>query len=68
MGGRFGDLLTTDPDKAALRSLMGIVQREASVLTYADAFLLMSLVFFAALLLMPLVHKPRSAKPPADAH
>jgi DHA2 family multidrug resistance protein len=68
MSGRFGDLLTTDPDKAALRSLMGIVQREASVLTYADAFLLMSLVFFAALLLMPLVHKPRSAKPPADAH
>ena len=68
MSGRFADLLTTDPDKAALRSLIGMAQQEASVLTYADAFLLMSFVFFAALLLMPLVHRPKAAGAPAEAH
>lgn len=55
--GRFADLMVAAPDKAAMQTLMGIVRREASVLTYADAFLLMSLV-----------QKPKSAKPPSDAH
>ena len=68
MSGRMGDLLGGDPDQAALRTLFNMAEREASVLTYADAFLLMSAVFFLALLLMPLVHKPKAAGPSPDAH
>ena len=68
MSDRFADLLTVDPDKAAMRALFNIVQREGHVLAYSDAFLLMSLVFFTALALMPLVQRPKMAKPPPDAH
>lgn len=59
MSSRYADLLQVDPDKAAMQSIMQIVLREAHVLTYADCFLIMSGVFFATLLLMPLVRSPK---------
>ena len=60
MSSRYADLLQGDPDKAAMQSIMRIVLREAHVLTYADCFLIMSGVFFATLLLMPLVRSPKA--------
>jgi DHA2 family multidrug resistance protein len=50
----------------SMRMLANLVERETQVLTFNDAMLLMSLVFAAALLLIPLVRKPKYAA--AGAH
>lgn len=60
------DGLVLDPQAAAMKTLAGIVQREAMVLTFNDCLLLMAGVFFAALLLMPLVRRPGGKPAPAD--
>ncbi len=52
------DGLVADPTAAAMARLVGLVQREALILTFNDAMLLMSAVFFGALLFMPLVRRP----------
>jgi DHA2 family multidrug resistance protein len=44
-----------------------MVARESLVITFNDALLLMAAVFFTALLLMPLIRKPRGAEA-AEAH
>ena len=61
------DGLVADPQAAAMKTLVNIVQREALVLTFNDCLLLMAGVFFAALLLMPLVRRP-GGKPAAADH
>jgi DHA2 family multidrug resistance protein len=43
------------------------VQREALVMTYNDAIMLIGCLFVAALLLMPLVRRPR-ATPVSPSH
>ncbi len=58
---RLDGLVAGDPAHAAARLLANLVQREALVLTYNDAILLLGGVFLAALFLMPLVRSPRSA-------
>ncbi len=55
-----------DSDAAALQTLARMVERESLVLTFNDALLLMAVLFFAALLLMPLIRKLKAA--PAAAH
>ena len=57
---RLGDMVAVDPDLAALRKLNDLVVREATVLTFNDALLLMAGVFALALLLMPLIRKPQA--------
>jgi DHA2 family multidrug resistance protein len=57
-----------DPDKAALAQLNGIVTREATVLTFNDCFLVMSLLFGLMLVLIPLIRRPKPAAAPAEAH
>jgi len=57
---RLGDMVAVDPDLAALRKLNDLVTREATVLTFNDALLLMAGVFALALLLMPLIRKPQA--------
>jgi MFS transporter, DHA2 family, multidrug resistance protein len=64
LAGRFAGLLPGDPDLAALRQVALLVEREATVLTFNDAFLLVSLLFAAALALTPLIRKPRPSPPP----
>ena len=54
-----GSIMTGDPDLAALQMVQRIVHREAMVLTFTDCLLLMDCVFAFALLLTPLVRKPR---------
>ncbi|WP_448206569.1 DHA2 family efflux MFS transporter permease subunit [Azospirillum sp. sgz302134] len=61
------DGLVADPQAAAMKTLAGMVQREALVLTFNDCLLLMAGVFFGALLLMPLVRRP-GGKPAAADH
>jgi MFS transporter, DHA2 family, multidrug resistance protein len=63
---RLGDMVPVDPDLAALRKLNDLVTREATVLTFNDALLLMAAVFALALLLMPLIRKPQAVA--AGAH
>jgi DHA2 family multidrug resistance protein len=53
--GRFGDLLPGDAHRAALKLLANIVGREALVMTFNDALILIAGIFVAALILMPLV-------------
>ena len=57
---RLGDMVPVDPDLAALRKLNDLVTREATVLTFNDALLIMAGVFAFALLLMPLIRKPKA--------
>lgn len=52
------DGLVADANVAAMSKLVGMMQREALILTFNDCLLLMSGVFFIALLFMPLVRRP----------
>jgi MFS transporter, DHA2 family, multidrug resistance protein len=64
---RFEGLISGDTGHAALKLLAATVQREALVLTYNDALMLLGVGFALGLLLMPLVKSPRSALT-ADRH
>jgi DHA2 family multidrug resistance protein len=66
---RMADIIPGDPDQAALKVLRNLVSQQAQTKAFADVLMLMSLVFVAALALMPLVHKVGhpSAKS-VDAH
>ncbi|MGE5476597.1 MAG: DHA2 family efflux MFS transporter permease subunit, partial [Bacteroidales bacterium] len=57
MAARFGDLITGDPDRAALLSLYRLAKQQAMTLAFGDVLLGMSAVFAFALLLMPMVHR-----------
>ncbi|MGE5145384.1 MAG: DHA2 family efflux MFS transporter permease subunit [Candidatus Eiseniibacteriota bacterium] len=63
---KFTGMIPGDPALAALKQLSLLVRREAMVLTFGDTLLMMAGVFGVALLLMPLVRKPRAA--PVGAH
>jgi DHA2 family multidrug resistance protein len=52
---RFSTASLQDSDLAALKQVYGLVRREAEVLTVNTLFHLLALVFFLALLLIPLV-------------
>jgi MFS transporter, DHA2 family, multidrug resistance protein len=58
--GRFESLLPGDPDRAAIKMLAAVAQREALVLTYNDLLLLIGALFVCGLMLLPLVRRPRS--------
>ena len=57
---RFEPLISGDPAQAAIKLLAGVVQREALVLTYGDALLMIGAVFVVGVMLMPLARPPRS--------
>ncbi|MBV8338193.1 MAG: DHA2 family efflux MFS transporter permease subunit [Alphaproteobacteria bacterium] len=65
--GRFDSLLPGDSGRAAVKLLANLVQREALVLTYNDAIMLLGYLFVAALFVMPLVRRPR-ATPLSPGH
>jgi MFS transporter, DHA2 family, multidrug resistance protein len=64
---RFDGLVPGDATHAAVKLLANVVQREALVLTYNDLIMLIGSVFVAALLVMPLVRRPR-ATPVSPGH
>jgi DHA2 family multidrug resistance protein len=55
---RLEALVPGDPGRAAVKLLAAVVQREALVLTYNDAIMLLGGLFVAALFAMPLVRRP----------
>jgi len=65
--GRLETLVPGDAGRAAVRLLANMVQREALVMTYNDALMLIGGLFVAALLMMPLVRRPR-ATPVSPGH
>jgi DHA2 family multidrug resistance protein len=65
--GRLETLVPGDAGRAAVRLLANLVQREALVLTYNDALMLIGGLFVAALVLMPLIRRPR-ATPVSPGH
>ena len=64
----FEGLITGDAGRAAIKLLADTVQREALVLTYNDALMLIGVVFIFALSLMPLVKSPRATPLTSDSH
>jgi MFS transporter, DHA2 family, multidrug resistance protein len=53
-------LVRGDAGRAAVKLLANMVQREALVLTYNDAIMLVGGLFVAALFMMPFVRRPRT--------
>jgi DHA2 family multidrug resistance protein len=57
-----------DLEMAAIKQLYGLAMREAEVMTINSLFHALGLVFFLALLLMPLVKKVSTDAASAEAH
>jgi DHA2 family multidrug resistance protein len=57
-----------DPEMAAIKQVYGLAMREAEVMTINSLFHALGLVFFLALLLMPLVKKVSTDAASAEAH
>jgi DHA2 family multidrug resistance protein len=64
---RLDALVPGDTSRTAVKLLANLVQREALVLTYNDAIMLIGGLFVAALFMMPLVRRPR-ATPMSPGH
>ncbi|CAA6605109.1 Permease of the major facilitator superfamily [Rhodospirillaceae bacterium LM-1] len=62
------DRIAGNADAAAIKTLSRLIEREAWVMTFSDAFLLLSIGFFLALAFMPWVKHVDSGKAPSDAH
>ncbi len=58
---RLDGLVPGDAGLAAVKLLANLVQREALVMTYNDAIMMLGGLFVAGLFLMPLVNRPRVA-------
>jgi len=65
--GRLDALIPGDTGRAAVKLLANLVQREALVMTYNDALMLLGGLFVASLLVMPLARRPR-ATPVSPGH
>jgi DHA2 family multidrug resistance protein len=68
LSARYETIVPVDPDLAALKTLHRLVEREALVLTFNDALLLMAGAFFLSLLLMPLIRKPKAVGEGGGGH
>jgi len=64
---RLDALVPGDTGRAAVKLLANLVQREALVMTYNDAIMMIGGLFVAALFMMPLVRRPR-ATPVSPGH
>ena len=64
---RLDPLVRGDSGRAAIKLLANLVQREALVLTYNDAIMVVGGLFVAAVFMMPLVRRPR-ATPVSPEH
>ncbi len=58
-------VVSGDPEQAAIQRLAQTVAREAAVMSFNDCLLVIGAVFVLALLMMPLVRKPKAAAAPA---
>jgi DHA2 family multidrug resistance protein len=58
-GQSFDDRMGSIGDQAALKALARLVMRQAEVLSFADISLVMALIFFGAIILVPLLRLPK---------
>jgi DHA2 family multidrug resistance protein len=60
--------LGTDAGTAAIKTLSNMVHREATVMSFADVFLLLTVLFSGLILALPFIKKPRAAPAGAGGH
>jgi DHA2 family multidrug resistance protein len=60
--------LGSDASQAALRTLSNMVRREALVMSFADVFLLLTVLFLALICALPFIQKPRAAPAGGGGH
>ena len=60
--------MLADPDMAALKRLSLIVRKQANVLSFADVFLVLSILFVTLALFALLMNKPAAAAPAGAGH
>ena len=61
-------VLMSDAEPGALSRLRGLVIQQATVMSFADVFLIIAILFAAMILLVALVEKPRDPAAGAAAH
>jgi len=60
--------LGSDANAAAIKTLSNMVRREAMVMSFADVFLLLTVLFFGLIFALPFIKKPRAAPSGAGGH
>jgi len=60
--------LGSDAGLAGLKTVAGMVRQQALVMSFADVFLIMTLLFGSLALLTPFIQRPKLGAAPADAH
>jgi MFS transporter, DHA2 family, multidrug resistance protein len=60
--------LGTDANAAALRTMSNMVRREALVMSFADVFLLLTVLFLGLVCALPFIKKPRAAPAGGGGH
>ena len=57
---RYSEMGIPDPHAGAMKFIVNLVNREASMISFNDVYLAMAATFFIALLLLPLAKPPRA--------
>ena len=65
---RMADMGVADPEQGALRVLGQMVQTQANVMSYGDAFTVLTVMFAIATCIIPFVRKPRRAAGGGGGH
>lgn len=60
MMARYSEMGIADPKAAAMKFIVNLVTREASIISFNDVYLAMAATFFIAFLLLPLARPPRA--------
>ncbi|MGV8997362.1 MAG: DHA2 family efflux MFS transporter permease subunit [Parvibaculaceae bacterium] len=68
LGNQMATTLGPDGHLAAVKSLYHLMTREATVMAFADCFFVLGVCFFAMLLTLPVVEKPKGIVSAKDAH
>ena len=65
---RFNEMGLADPHAAAMKFIVNIVNREASIISFNDVYLAMAAAFVLAFMLLPFAKPPRAAAGGGGAH
>ena len=65
---RFNEMGLADPHAAAMKFIVNIVNREASIISFNDVYLAMAAAFVLAFMLLPFARPPRAAAGGGGAH
>ena len=65
---RYSEMGLPDAHAAAMKFIVGIVNREASIISFNDVYLAMAAAFLMAFLLLPFAKPPRGQATVGDGH